>query len=75
MTKKLAKCDTCDYTGKLGMWKGHYGIRGKIFSFDGLVEYDQDNDEHWDLDPILPKEADDFDGMCHCPECDSINFD
>ena len=71
---KLAKCDTCGYTGKKGLWRGTYTIKGKTKDVKGVVILDTDG-ETWDCDKIMPKEIDSFDGMCYCPKCNSIDFD
>lgn len=69
---KLAKCDTCGYKGNMGIWKGEYTIGKMKVKFEGKVKLDGDT---WDCDDILPEKVNEFDGMSHCPYCNSIDFD
>lgn len=69
----LAKCNDCGYIGNIGLWKGTYKeLDGVLREFSGNVRLDG---KHWDCDDILPKPSKEFDGMCQCPFCDSLNFD
>lgn len=73
---KLAKCDTCGYKGNMGIWKGVYTIGKMKVKFDGQVRLGEGVEEDvWNLDNILPTGAEEWDGMSHCPYCDSTNFD